>query len=204
MNDIIHIKCPNDGAVLAITNLPGLEKKNVTCPVCQTSRPFTEYKRCVPNGKDDTEQSDKTDVKTPNSGEPTEFGDTGKTRVNLGNFILGRITVTSTGQHYQLRIGRQVIGRKASTSQAEIQIATGESRRMSRSHMVIEVTKMPGKGFVHCAKLFKEQCNDTFVNNVRLVAGDSIVLHHGDVLRLPDAELKFELPDGEETDHTIH
>ena len=199
MNEIIHIQCPNDGAVLAITNQPGLENKRVTCPVCKQSRPFTQYKRFDSKAKDDTDLPESNEEKTS-----PYYGTGDNQHGAMNNCGVGRLLNVSTGEHCQLRQGRQGIGRKASSSQADIQIDTGDGRRMSRSHMVIEVTKQPGKGFVHCASLFKEQCNDTFVNNVRLLAGDSIVLHHGDVLRLPDAELKFELPDGEETDHTIH
>ena len=33
MNDLIQIQCPGDGAILTIKNQPGLENKNVTCPV---------------------------------------------------------------------------------------------------------------------------------------------------------------------------
>ena len=200
MNDIIQIQCPDDGAVLAITNQPGLENKRVTCPVCKKSRPFTQYKKINSKGsKDDTALPESNGEKTTPG-----YGGCDQHNFTMENRSLGRLAVISTGEHYPLRSGRQVIGRKASSSQADIQIDTGDGRHMSRSHMVIEVSYVKGKGFVHCAKLFKDQCNDTFVNSVKLEAGDSIVLHHGDVLRLPDAELKFEIPDGEDTEHTIH
>ena len=41
------------------------------------------------------------------------------------------------------------------------------------------------------------------VSSTKLCAlepGDCIVLHHCDVLRLPDVDLKFEIPEGDETD----
>ena len=113
---------------------------------------------------------------------------------------LKSLTVTATGKKYSLQPGRNVIGRKSSASEANIQIETGESRRMSRMHLVIEIVKVPGKGYVHQASLFKEKCNATYINSAQLEPGDCIVLHHCDVLRLPDVDLKFEIPEGDETD----
>ncbi|MGN0036945.1 MAG: FHA domain-containing protein [Bacteroidaceae bacterium] len=189
MNEIIQIQCPSDGAILSIKNQAGLEGKNVTCPVCKQSRPFTQYKRYVPKTEEHTQY-------------PGSHGQGGKeeTEVSMPNLSLGRLTVVGTGARYQLRPGRNVVGRKAASSEADFQIDTGENRRMSRSQVVIEVVKVPGKGFVHQVRLFKERCNATYVNHTRLEDGDCIVLHHSDLLRLPDADVKFEIPDGEDTD----
>lgn len=194
MNDLIQIQCPGDGAILTIKNQPGLENKNVTCPVCKQSRPFTQYKRFVPK----TEES--TEYPNGHGGFHQQYSNSEKTEFAMGSLCLGRLTDIATGKRFSLQPGRNVIGRKSSASEADIQIETGESRRMSRMHLVIEVVKVPGKGYVHQASLFKEKCNATYVNNTQLESGDCIVLHHCDVLRLPDVNLKFEIPDGDETD----
>lgn len=194
MNDIIQIQCPGDGAILSIKRQPGVESKNVTCPVCKMSRPFSQYKVYVPKTEECTEY-------------PNGYGKTGnlndskeETEVATGNLCLGSLTVISTGRRYQLRPGRNVIGRKASVSDADFQIDTGQSHRMSRSHIIIDVKKVMGKGYVHQAKLFKERCNATYVNSSRLEPGDCIILHHCDILRLPDTDIRFEISDGEDTD----
>ena len=90
----------------------------------------------------------------------------------------------------------------ASSFPAKIQIPAGENRRMSREHLVIEVKKISGKGFVHYVSLCKEKQNATFLNEERIAFGDCLVLKDRDVLRLPDATLRFEIPDEEETDLT--
>lgn len=194
MNEIIQIICPGDGAILSIKNQPGLENKNVTCPVCKQSRPFSQYKRYVPKTEEPTEYPG-------GHGETTQHDDNKeKTVVAMSSLSLGRLTVVSTGQRYQLRPGCNVIGREAPSSEADFQICVGESRRMSRSHVVIEVVKVTGKGYVHQVRLCKERCNATYVNNVQIEAGDCIILHHCDMLRLPDVDVKFEIPDGDETE----
>ena len=60
--------------------------------------------------------------------------------------------------------------------------------------------KVEGKGFVHYVSLYKEKVNETLINGVRLEYGDCVVLKDGDMLRLPEATLVFEIPDGEKTD----
>lgn len=216
---IMQIQCPGDGAILSIAVQPNLETKNVTCPVCKQSRPFTAYKKLVPKpapvagntvypGMDQTQYGGV--GKTQYGGkEQTQYGgnmsktviDDPNTCVNLGNNgILGRLTVVGTRQSLQLRPGRTVVGRKASNSTAAMQIETGASRRMSRNHVAIDVAKVPGQGYVHTVKLCKELCNATFVNNNKLEPGDCIILQHGDTIRLPDADLLFTLPDSEATD----
>ena len=116
------------------------------------------------------------------------------------NLTLGRVKICGTAISYQLRPGRNVIGRKGAKSGADFQIDTGENRFMSREHIVIEVKKLPSKGFVHYVSLFKEKVNKTSVGDEPLLFGDCIVLNHGDIIKLPDANLKFEIPDDEATD----
>lgn len=194
MSEFIKIICPDDGAILSIENKPGLEGKNVVCPLCRISRPFTQYRRYVPKTEDYTDYpAGKIPAKPCNAG-------SGNTELAMENQNLGKLTVVSTRQTFRLKPGRNVVGRKASASDADFQIETGEKRRMSRQHIVIEVEKVAGKGYVHQTRLFKDRCNDTYINNTRLEAGDCIVLHHGDRLQLPDADVIFEIPDSDITD----
>lgn len=41
------IKCPFCGTPLSVKNIPGIEKKNLTCPVCKCKAPFTSFKSAV-------------------------------------------------------------------------------------------------------------------------------------------------------------
>lgn len=200
MDEIIKIKCPFCGAILSVKNQPGIENKNVTCPVCKKTYLFKEYKRVVqnPSHKEDVDTeypgAAKQEEKTvyPNNEKPTVLPDT--------NYTLGKLKVEGMTTTFQLHLGRNVIGRKSVKSQSDFQIDTAEKRGMSREHLLIEVKKVPGKGFVHYVSLYKERVNKTFVGDELLAYGDVLILHHGDVIKLPDATLKFEIPDDELTD----
>lgn len=194
MADIIKIGCPVCGSVLSVQNQPGIEAKNVTCPVCKTKSPFSTFKRIV-DKEENTEYPGK---------ERTSYGDgynNGEETIPYGvalNFTLGKLVIPSLNLSFQLKPGRNIIGCKAATSSALFQIPC-PSRRMSREHLVIEIKKIQGKGFVHYVSLYKERVNATFIGNNRLEYGDCVVLNHGDVIKLPDVDVCFEIPDEEAT-----
>ena len=194
MDEIIQIKCPFDGAVLSVKNQPGIENRNVTCPICQHKYPFTQFKRVTAAGNSVNSSSS---AKALNKGGGNEND---ATELPEMNFTLGRLKLLDSDIAYQLQLGRNVIGRKGTKSQADFQIDTPGARAMSREHIVIEIKKIPAKGFVHYLSLFKEKVNPTFIGKEPLLYGDCIILSHGDVISLPGAELKFELPDDEATE----
>ena len=150
---------------------------------------------------DDTPQGEHTQY--PGSEENTNYQTSSETVTDIGkglNFTLGKLTVMPSGPSFQLKPGKNVIGRKSPQSIADFQILTEGSKRLSREHLLIEVKKMSGKGFVHCASLYKEKTNPTQIGNEPLVFGDCVILHHGDIIRLPDVNVKFEIPDEEMTE----
>lgn len=197
MDEIIQIKCPFDGAVLSVRNQQGIETKNVTCPICKKKFPFTQFRRVYSTQTGDDPDTEYPEGRRNNGGsveEPTS------TELPKMNFTLGKLNVVGTGVSFQLKPGRNVIGRKASTSQADFQIDTAGSKFMSREHLLVEVKNLPSMGFVHYVSLLKEKLNATFIGNDQLIYGDCIVLNHGDTVKLPDAVLKFEIPDEEGTE----
>ena len=203
MDEIIQIKCPFDGAVLSVKNQPGIETKNVTCPICKHKYPFTQFKRIVSSTDNDPDTEYPVGNKyLDDDGERTSYEDNGgKTQICcFPNYTLGILKVVGTSISYKLRPGRNVIGRKAQKSQSDIQIDTAEKRLMSREHLIIDIKKVPAKGFVHYISLFKEKVNKTFVGNDSLLFGDCLILSHGDIIKLPDATLRFEIPDEETTE----
>ena len=200
MDDIIKIKCPYCGAVLSVKNQAGIESKSVTCPICKQKSPFKDFKKIIdkPNGDGEHTQypgsdGEKTSYQTSSSDPGTDIG-TGL------NFTLGRLKVMPSGPSFQLKPGKNIIGRRASQSSADFQIPMQTSKRMSREHLIIEVKKVQGKGFVHYASLCKQKINKTLIGNEQLEYGDCIVLNHGDVIKFPDVNVKFEIPDEEGTE----
>lgn len=181
MDEIIKIKCPFDGAVLSVKNLPGIENKSVTCPICKNKYPFSQYRRVV-------------DTPAPRQSEETDH-----TQLPTLNYTIGSLIHKETGASYRLKPGKNVIGRKASNSSADIKIDTGDLRSMSRDHLVIDVKKEPGKGYVHYVALFKERVNETKINNMTLLYGDCLILEDGSLLKLPDCTLEFRIQGDEDT-----
>ncbi len=174
MSNIIKIKCPRCGSILSVNEIAGIETKNVTCPVCEYKGVFTDYKKVLYQDPE------------------TEYGNP--------NLTIGILKIMDTNVSYQLKLGRNVIGRKSTTSKANFQINTGEKRSMSREHIVIDVKEEKYKGFVHYISLYKEKVNKTFVGSEQLHYNDCvIILKQGDIIKLPDAVLIFDIPDDEAT-----
>lgn len=190
--EIMKIKCPCCAAVLTVKTQPGIENKSVTCPVCKQSSSFRLFKQITEIKAEHTEYP----------GEHTSYAShRSETQLNIDeNYTLGKLKVEDSGVSFRLKVGRNIIGRKATASTADIQIPTAGGKHMSREHLVIEVKKVVGKGFVHYASLYKEKVNETAINNESLEYGDSIVLKSGDKLKLPDATILFEIPDDEGTE----
>lgn len=198
MNEIIQIKCPFCGAVLSVKNIPDIEKKNVTCPICKQTNRFVQYKLIKPNSDGSLRVAGNDGINSRssydnNASDATQYGPM--------NFTIGRLRLKGTDIIFQLKMGKNEIGRKSLKSSVDFQIDTGEHRRMSRNHLVIDVVKENHKGFVHYVSLSKENVNPTTVDGNPLCFGvDKVILNHGAIIRLPDAELRFEIPDDEATE----
>ena len=181
----IDVKCPWCSATLRMKLSPGLESRNIPCPNCKQTSPFVKFKKVTSN-------EDESVTCFPGQG--------GKSQNNKPeNLIVGRLIIPLAGISYQLKPGKNIIGRKATASTAHFQIPTGENKRLSREHLLIEVKRVPSMGFTHLVSLYKERVNKTFVNNTQLLYGDTLILQHGDIIKLPDLNVRFELPDEEAT-----
>ena len=196
MEDVLKIKCPYCGAVLSVKNLAGIETKSVTCPICKQKSPFMDFQKVINKANDESTQY-------PNNEDNTNYRTDSDSGTDIGmelNLTLGKLRVLPSGPSYQLKSGKNIIGRKAAQPVADFQIPMGGSKRLSREHLVIEVKKVQGKGFVHYAALCKQKTNRTFIGNEQMEFGDCIVLNHGDIIKLPDVNVKFEIPDEEGTE----
>lgn len=169
----IKIRCPNDGSVLMVAYKTGMENAFVTCPVCKRRMPFKQFQLVVDAPESHTEYA-------------TE-----------GSYNrVGALVDESRGNIYKLEQGKNVVGRKAPHSLAGIQLVCPPGNRMSREHLLIEVEGGGDRGYVHYASLNKEKVNDTYVGAVKLEYGDRVILRDGDIIRLPDVSVKFEIPNG--------
>lgn len=197
MENAIKIKCPSCKAVLSVRNTPGIEKKNVTCPLCKKTYPFSEFSRPKVAAPSRSRQPAGEAAWRPAASDSYED----RTRIETTDFKLGQLILVGTGIRYQLKPRMNTVGRKNSSKPANFQIDTGESKLMSRCHLMINVEKDENRGYVHYLSLGKANVNPTTVNGNVLTFGiDSVILHHGDVIELPDATLRFEMPDEDATE----
>lgn len=185
------IYCPKCGTALQITgnaNPANMQGKALTCPKCKNKAPFSSYKV----NKDTKDEPNTT---------TTKYGETipGATKV----LAPGLIVIPSLNLEFNLKVGNNIIGRKAQSSSANFQIPCPE-KLMSRDHILIEVRKNETTGYEHKLSLNKEHSNATYIGETLLEYGDKIILKDGDTIRLPftDAsriELQFLAPNPEET-----
>ena len=95
----------------------------------------------------------------------------------------------SNGQAFQLSPGRNIVGRKASTSVADIQIQT-DDRLISRHHALIMIDEVPSGGYRARLTNYKNK-NLTRVNGVDVVDDDEVILEDGATLLMGATVLTF-------------
>ena len=192
MGKLIKLQCPVCKYINTIEYKPGDEKGEVICINCKNKKPLRAYKLVTPDQKASSSAPKPQTAPAFNGGSETEL--------TAPNYSIGRLRLKNSGISFQLKDGKNVIGRKSGSGKADFQIDTGAERGMSREHVVINVLKERYKGYVHYMSLCKENVNPTTLNGQQLFFGvDRMILHDGDILGLPNAELVFEIPDEDET-----
>ena len=170
----INIKCPSCGVVLRVTNSKNEAEKHFSCPKCGKRIVVPFYKLRVEDGE------------TQLDGNPVAQA------TQIGNANMQESChLTCNGKDYPLPIGRNVVGRKASTSSADVQVET-DDKFMSREHMVINVRRLPDGGIKVDVSNYKNK-NSTRVNDLLLQSGDAIVLHDGDTIQMGSTIMAFHI-----------
>ena len=167
----VRIKCPVCGVILEADDNPSNYEKNVTCPNCRTKNKFSAFKRVSP-------------VPSPVEDSSTEIR-------TVTTDIIGALLDPSTGRKYPLAEGRNLVGRMThnSPSKATVPIAT-DNRRMSRSHLFIDIIK-GADGRYHAYASNASNQNETRINGVVLEDDDRLSLKHQDILSLSGTELVY-------------
>lgn len=93
------------------------------------------------------------------------------------------------GQKYPLGFGNNVIGRKATTSQATVQIAT-DDRYMSRQHLAIQVIKASTDNVRVVVSNYHNK-NASYVNGQLLNEGDQLVLTEGSIIKMGNTTVVY-------------
>ena len=186
MNEIIKIKCPGCGSILKIQNQPDLDKKYVPCPTCKLKSRFADCQRIA-----DEDDADKTQVNHNQTGGKKEED------TILNQDIVasaGRLINTQNGDVHHLRLGKNTIGRCISNPLPSVSIPIVESQThnsMSREHAIIVVTRLES-GSYRCFLSNWKAKNGTWVDGMPLAEGDSVVLNHGQTIRMGKVLLRYE------------
>lgn len=101
----------------------------------------------------------------------------------------GKPVLLFKGVTYPLAEGVNIVGRKADTSSASVQIDT-DDRYMSRQHAKITVTRLPD-GSLKSVLGNSQNKNATTVNRQPLADEDRIVLQPGDEIRMGETIVVF-------------
>ena len=194
----IKIKCPTCGKVLRLNDTPNINAASFTCPVCKEKHVVGNCQRYNPAPQPSAPSSEETqyggarsmqtggDETRISSGTRQGYGD--ETRIGAAPQAKVGMLVDAHGATYQLAVGINTIGRKASSSTASVQIAT-DDRTMSRNHAVIEV-RYAGGQLLHILKNGANK-NPSYLNNALVNQGDQLILNNGDRLKMGNTILTF-------------
>lgn len=92
-------------------------------------------------------------------------------------------------QCFALHLGRNLVGRKSTSSNANVQIPTNDLQ-MSREHAVINIARIADGSLRTLIRSFKENAS-TSVKGMQLEAGDEVVLTNGTELKLGQTKITY-------------
>lgn len=169
----VEISCPQCHARLSVTNSKNEAVKRIKCPNCGKQIDI-RFKPPVQE-----------DGATQLGGVPTG----GETQ--LGGAVVHPMSchLILNGKRYDLQIGRNTIGRKAKTSNADVQLET-DDLYMSRQHAIINVRRLPNGGITTSISNDQNK-NATLVNGMELAKADEIVLNDGDQIKMGETTVSF-------------
>ena len=190
-----RIKCPNCNAVLDVKNSQDECVKQITCPSCKAllQVKFTP----PPPPKEPIEAHTFYAVPKPT------LEDDGNTQLAKGRDSSTQLAsagssqfcqnalLTFEGREYKLEEGQNIIGRKANTSTATIQIETAD-RYMSRQHCSITVKTLPD-GTKKAILSNYQNKNSTKVDGQEIATGDEIRLSDGNSITMGHTTIIFKL-----------
>lgn len=159
---------------------PGaLVGKSFQCAKCGLSKPYCDFVPGVPSPL-------KTHIATPSPSDAVT-GSNPKTVVAHLN-VCGRLVVESSRKTIPLSEGTHVLGRESSDSSAGIKIAADPY--MSRQHARLSVRSVAtGEKIFRLSAL--SSINAVFVNDRRLVSGETVELRFGDTILLGKTNIKL-------------
>lgn len=193
------IRCRSCGALLIINVKEENINKSLRCPVCKNIAPLLQYEvqpeesiqpsvnnvvnNNIPSFNDESTRLDTRQEPVERRYEPEPEPEA----------RTGMLIIKSNNRTFTLKEGHNIIGRNGEGTEADFKIDTPNEKRISREHIIIDVTK-EGRNYNHTVKLYKKEVNITYVNGSRLEYGESVILNDGDTIELPGVTLQFIIP----------
>ena len=186
-----RIKCPKCGVVLDVKNSKNEEVKQITCPSCKT---LLQVKF--------QPQQEPMEAKTFYAPPKQPVADNGATQLVGSSFGATQLVMAPKkeaskailqfgGVSYPLEEGQNIVGRKATTSTANVQIETAD-RYMSRQHCRITVTTLPD-GTKKAVLSNYQNKNQTTIDGQSIETGDAIRLTDGNSITMGHTTVYFKL-----------
>lgn len=180
------VVCPNCGAILEVVNSKNETIKQIFCPNCKID---LRVKFGSPP-KQALDAQTYYAPKSPNMGETQlSSGKAGATIFAPSPSKKVSAKLVFNGIDYPLQLGRNVVGRKATTSQASIQIDTPD-RYMSRQHVLVNLTKL-SDGTLKATLCNYQNKNETTIDGQLVETGDEIRLVDGNTITMGDTSIIF-------------
>ena len=183
-----RIQCPNCKVVLDVKNSKNEEVKQITCPKCKAILQVKFLPQKAPLEAETYYAPKKPIV---DSGATQLAGSSyGATQLAMPSAKESyKVCLQFGGVIYPLEEGRNIVGRKASTSTATVQIETAD-RYMSRQHCSITVTTLPD-GTKKVVLSNYQNKNQTTVDGQPIETGDAIRLTDGNSITMGRTTVVF-------------
>ena len=197
---IKRVMCPNCRTVLDVKNLQNEAAKQITCPSCKTilkvkfkslQKPV-EAPTFVATPRQPAGRNAATQLVGGNSGATQLVGENGATLLGPSpQSTQFSVSLFLGGKEYVLAEGRNIVGRKASTSNAGVQIETSD-RYMSRQHCSITVTTL-SDGTKKVVLSNYQNKNQTVIDGQSIETGDTIRLTDGNNITMGRTTVTFKI-----------
>lgn len=196
-----RIKCPQCSTVMDVKNSKEETAKTIKCPKCQTTlivkfnpvidTPIEAHTFIAPPPKQPLANDGATQLAGNQNGATqlsnANGGDTQLVTPHITKSASAKLVYN--GICYTLRNGRNIVGRKATTSSADVQIDT-QDRYMSRQHCMITVTALADGSLKAVLKNYQNK-NATTVDGLELAEDDEIRLNDGNSITLGRTTITF-------------
>lgn len=175
----IFIVCPECHQQLSFNEVPGYQNMVVECPKCHFKANVSVYQSgALSRGAQGADDMPTQLVLPPKS-----------------VYDIGQIRVIDTNEIQFLKLGQNIIGRRAKTGTADIKIST--DMYMSRQHVRIDVVKKD-HGYEHHLVEINSK-NIVKLNGKPIKRGDILILKFGDTMTLGTTDIVLESNDDEAT-----